>query len=53
MDGGATLWAGLKGALFSRPELFFQNIRKGSFEHVRRGDQSKPFRRPTESPGGG
>ncbi len=53
MDGGATLWAGLKGALFSLPELFFQNIRKGSFEHVRRGDQSKPFSRPMESPGGG
>lgn len=53
-DGrGATLWAGLKGALFSLPELFFQNIRKVSFEHVRRGGQSKPFSHPTESPGGG
>ena len=31
-DGGETLWAGLRGALFSLPELVFQNIRKGSFE---------------------
>jgi len=53
VDGGATLWAGLKGALFSLPELLFQNIRKGSFEHVRRGEQSRPLTRPTESPGGG
>jgi hypothetical protein len=52
-DGGATLWAGLKGALFSLPELFFQNIRKGSFEHVRRGVQSRPLTRPPEPPDGG
>jgi hypothetical protein len=45
VDGGATLWAGLKGALFSLPELFFQNIRKGSFEHVGRDRR--------EAPGGG
>jgi hypothetical protein len=32
VDGGETLWAGLRGALFSLPELVFQNIRKGSFE---------------------
>lgn len=31
-DGGATAFAGLKGAMFSLPELFFQNIRKGSYE---------------------
>jgi hypothetical protein len=31
MDGGETLWAGLRGAIFSLPELVFQNIRKGSF----------------------
>jgi hypothetical protein len=30
--GGATVTAGLKGMLFSLPELFFQNIRKGSYE---------------------
>jgi hypothetical protein len=34
VDGGKTLWAGLKGVVFSLPELFFFNIRKGSFEHV-------------------
>ena len=32
VDGGETLWAGLRGAVFSLPELMFQNIRKGSFE---------------------
>ena len=32
VDGGETLWAGLRGAIFSLPELVFQNIRKGSFE---------------------
>jgi hypothetical protein len=31
IDGGATLRAGLDGALFSVPELAFVNIRKGSF----------------------
>jgi hypothetical protein len=36
VDRGATLWAGLRGAVFSLPELFFQNIRKGSFRHIRR-----------------
>ena len=32
VDGGEMLWAGLRGALFSLPELVFQNIRKGSFD---------------------
>ncbi|HEY7540719.1 MAG TPA: hypothetical protein VIF11_11295 [Methylomirabilota bacterium] len=32
VDGGETLWAGLRGALFSLPELVFHNIRKGSFD---------------------
>ena len=32
VDGGETLWAGLRGAVFSLPELVFQNIRKGSFD---------------------
>jgi len=32
VDGGETLWAGLRGVIFSLPELVFQNIRKGSFE---------------------
>ena len=32
VDGGETLWAGVRGALFSLPELVFQNIRKGSFD---------------------
>jgi hypothetical protein len=26
------LWGGLRGALFSLPELIFQNIRKGTFD---------------------
>jgi len=53
VDGGATLWAGLKGALFSLPELFFQNIRKGSFEHIRREGLPEPVTRHEEAPGGG
>jgi hypothetical protein len=53
LDGGATLRAGLKGALFSLPELFFQNIRKGSFEHVRRDRLTEPLALPREAPGGG
>jgi hypothetical protein len=32
VDGGEMLWAGLRGALFSLPELVFHNIRKGSFD---------------------
>jgi hypothetical protein len=32
VDGGELLWAGLRGALFSLPELVFHNIRKGSFD---------------------
>jgi hypothetical protein len=32
VDRGETLWAGLRGVIFSLPELVFQNIRKGSFE---------------------
>jgi hypothetical protein len=35
-DGSATLTAGLKGALFSAPELAFFNVRKGSFDFVPR-----------------
>ena len=53
VDGGATLWAGLRGALFSVPELFFQNIRKGSFEYVGRERRVEPSIRPVEAPGGG
>lgn len=34
VDRGKTLWAGLKGVVFSLPELFFFNIRKGSFDYV-------------------
>jgi hypothetical protein len=33
-DGGDLSLAGLKGALYSLPELFFFNIRKGSFNYV-------------------
>jgi hypothetical protein len=34
LDHGERLRAGLRGALFSLPELAFVNIRKGSFVHV-------------------
>ena len=33
-DGGKILSAGVRGAMFSLPEVLFQNIRKGSFEYV-------------------
>ena len=33
-DRGKTLWAGLKGVVFSLPELAFFNIRKGSFDYI-------------------
>src|SRR5207247_3766336 len=32
--GGKILSAGVRGAVFSLPEVLFQNIRKGSFEYV-------------------
>jgi hypothetical protein len=34
MDGGNLSLSGLKGALYSLPELFFFNIRKGSYHYV-------------------
>ena len=52
-DGGKTLWAGLKGAVFSLPELFFQNIRKGSFGHVKRDGRPEPAPLPREEMSGG
>ncbi|MCC6765293.1 MAG: hypothetical protein IT293_11590 [Deltaproteobacteria bacterium] len=36
LDRGAGLRAGLRGVLWSLPELFFVNVRKGSFDHVAR-----------------
>jgi hypothetical protein len=33
-DRGKTLWAGLKGVVFSLPELVFFNVRKGSFDYI-------------------
>ena len=33
-DGGKILSAGVRGAVFSLPEVLFQNIRKGSFVYV-------------------
>lgn len=35
-DGGSTLLAGVKGALFSLPELAFVSLRKGTFDYVER-----------------
>lgn len=43
-DHGRTLAAGVRGVLFSLPELAFVNLRKGSFAYVRRAD------RPAEGP---
>jgi hypothetical protein len=39
VDRGRTLVAGLRGALFSLPELAFVNLRKGAFDYVRRADR--------------
>src|SRR5262245_57043114 len=36
-DHGRILWAGVKGIAFSVPELFFVNLRKGSFHFARDG----------------
>jgi hypothetical protein len=36
VDRGDTLWAGLRGMLFSLPELVFFNIRKGSVPYAPR-----------------
>jgi len=38
-DHGRTLMSGVRGALFSLPELAFVNLRKGSFVYVRRADR--------------
>lgn len=35
-DGGHALLSGVKGALFSLPELAFVNLRKGTFDYVER-----------------
>ena len=42
LDGGRGLRSGLSGAFFSLPELFFQNIRKGTNEYVRPEDRPPP-----------
>jgi len=36
VDHGHTLWSGVRGALFSLPELAFVSLRKGSFDYVPR-----------------
>jgi hypothetical protein len=43
-DGGARLVAGLRGMLFSLPELAFFNIRKGSFPDRGRERRVPPVR---------
>jgi hypothetical protein len=37
-DGGAAFLSGLRGVLWSLPELVFQNVRKGSFDDAAVGD---------------
>jgi hypothetical protein len=41
-DGGSTLVAGVKGVLFSLPELAFINLRKGTFDYVERAYRPVP-----------
>ena len=43
-DGGHTALAGLRGVVFSLPELVFVNLRKGSFDYV------PPEERPADAP---
>ena len=35
VDGGDVLRGGLRGVLWSLPSSSFENVRKGSFDHVR------------------
>jgi hypothetical protein len=42
VDRGEMLLAGLRGAVFSLPELAFVSLRKGSFEYVEPADQLAP-----------
>jgi hypothetical protein len=53
VDSGATLWAGLRGAVFSLPELFFRNIRKGTFAYVRKDIPLPPVSPADADRGGG
>ncbi len=41
-DGGRALVAGVKGVLFSLPELAFINLRKGTFDYVERAYRPLP-----------
>ncbi len=53
LDRGAALRAGLRGMLWSVPELFFVNVRKGSFDWVARRESpdAPPWREsPPPSP---
>ncbi|MEO6027884.1 MAG: hypothetical protein ABIR79_13555 [Candidatus Binatia bacterium] len=53
LDRGAGLRAGLRGVLWSVPELFFVNVRKGSFDWVARRESTDapPWREsPLPSP---
>ena len=43
LDGGHTLLSGMKGALFSLPELAFVNLRKGTFDYVERAYRPAPY----------
>jgi len=42
-DGGYALLSGVKGALFSLPELAFVNLRKGTFDYVERAYRPAPY----------
>jgi hypothetical protein len=50
-DGGDLLTSGLKGVLFSLPELAFFNIRKGSFPDLGVGGIERPAGGPGDEPG--
>jgi hypothetical protein len=43
LDGGRRWQAGVAGALWSLPELAFQNVRKGSFDFVEPDEPEAPF----------
>jgi hypothetical protein len=48
-DRGKMFTSGIKGAVFSLPELVFVNLRKGILEYAP-GDTPRTLRRPTQNP---
>jgi hypothetical protein len=52
VDGGRTLWSGVRGALVSLPEIFFLNIRKGTYAFDPAALAPEPSQRTSPLPAG-